>query len=184
MEEARVEIRSAEPEDYAALQALHAQPRVIHGTMQLPFPSRANWRRQCGEPSPDMRFLVACVDGAVVGSIVLHFPAAVRRRHAAELGMAVHDAWQGRGVGSALLRAVTDLADKWLGLTRIELTVYTDNAPAIALYEKFGFVREGRMARYAFRNGAYVDVFAMARLLPPDAGAKGIAGATALPVPP
>ena len=32
-----------------------------------------------------------------------------------------------------------DLAENWLGLTRIELTVYADNASAIALYKKFNF---------------------------------------------
>jgi L-phenylalanine/L-methionine N-acetyltransferase len=37
------------------------------------------------------------------------------------------------------MQAAVDLADKWLNLTRLELEVYTDNAPAIRLYKKFGF---------------------------------------------
>ena len=57
-----------------------------------------------------------------------------------------------------------DLADHWLNLTRLELIVYTDNAPAIRLYEKFGFVREGLHRRYAYREGTWADVYAMARL--------------------
>lgn len=55
-------------------------------------------------------------------------------------------------------------ADHWLGLTRLELTVYTDNAPAIRPYEKFGFVRESLHRRYAYRDGAWADVYAVARL--------------------
>lgn len=49
-------------------------------------------------------------------------------------------------------------------MTRLELEVYVDNAPAIALYRKHGFVEEGRMRAYAFRNGEYVDVWGMARV--------------------
>ena len=42
--------------------------------------------------------------------------------------MAVHDDWQGRGVGTALMGRALDPADNWLNLSRVELTVYTDNA--------------------------------------------------------
>jgi putative acetyltransferase len=78
--------------------------------------------------------------------------------------MAVHDDWQGKGVGAALMEAALDLADNWLNLTRIELSVYTDNAAAVALYEKFGFEIEGTHRRFAFRNGEYVDAYSMARI--------------------
>jgi putative acetyltransferase len=78
--------------------------------------------------------------------------------------MAVRDDWQGKGVGSALMQAAVDLADRWLNLTRLELEVYTDNEPAIRLYKKFGFVVEGTQARFAFRDGQYVDTYSMARL--------------------
>jgi putative acetyltransferase len=57
--------------------------------------------------------------------------------------MGVRDDWQGKGVGSALMRAALDLADNWLGLRRLELNVHADNERAIALYRKFGFEIEG-----------------------------------------
>ena len=57
--------------------------------------------------------------------------------------MAVRDDWQGKGVGTAMMQAVVDLADKWLNLSRLELEVYTDNEPAMRLYQKFGFTIEG-----------------------------------------
>lgn len=71
---------------------------------------------------------------------------------------------QGKGVGSALMSAAVDLAENWMGLTRIQLEVYPDNIPGIALYEKFGFEREGVLRGFAFRDGEYVDVIVMARL--------------------
>ena len=78
--------------------------------------------------------------------------------------MAVRDDWHGKGVGSALMQATVDLADRWLNLTRLELDVFTDNEPAIRLYKKFGFTTEGTMVQFAFRGGQFVDVYLMARL--------------------
>jgi len=62
------------------------------------------------------------------------------------------------------MEAALDLADNWLNLTRVELTVYTDNAAGIALYKKFSFEIEGTYRRYAFRNGEYADAYSMARI--------------------
>ena len=78
--------------------------------------------------------------------------------------MAVRDDWHGKGVGTALMEAALDLAENWLGLTRIELSVYTDNTAGVALYKKFGFEVEGTHRRYALRNGEYVDAYSMARI--------------------
>jgi putative acetyltransferase len=64
------------------------------------------------------------------------------------------------------MQAMCDYADRWMGILRIELTVYADNVPAIALYRKFGFEIEGRHRGYAMRDGRYVDAFAMARIHP------------------
>jgi L-phenylalanine/L-methionine N-acetyltransferase len=82
--------------------------------------------------------------------------------------MAVRDDLQGRGVGTALMKAALDLADNWLNLTRVELTVYADNAAGVALYKKCGFEIEGTHPRYAFRSGEYVDAYSMARIKPPS----------------
>jgi putative acetyltransferase len=78
--------------------------------------------------------------------------------------MSVHDDFQGRGVGTALMRAMLELADNWLGLRRIELEVWADNAAAIHVYEKFGFVVEGTGRQFARRAGELVEAHFMARL--------------------
>lgn len=158
-------IRRAEPSDAEAMRKIFEYPNVIRGTLQLPFPSAERWRKRLAEP-PDGTFnLLACVEDEVVGELGLYtFPNHPRRRHVGQIGMAVRDDWQGKGAGSALMQAMVDLADKWLNLSRVELEVYTDNEPAIRLYKKFGFVVEGTHQRFAFRDGQFVDVYAMARL--------------------
>ncbi len=157
-------IRHAEPDDYEAFHRIFSAPTVIHGTLQLPFPSAERWRKRLAEPREGLYSLVASVEGEVVGTLGLHTsPNHPRRWHAGHIGMAVRDEWQGKGIGSALMEAAIDLADNWLNLARLELTVFTDNAPAIALYERFGFATEGTLAAYVFRDGEYVDCFTMAR---------------------
>ncbi len=160
-------IRHAEPEDHRDIHEIFSGSKAFAGTLQLPYPSLEHWRRRLAEPGDGFYSLVAVVEDRLVGSLGLHtFPDRPRRRHAGAVGMAVHDEWQGKGVGTALLRACVEMADRWINLTRLELEVYTDNEAAIRLYERFGFEREGTLRQYAFRDGRYVDVYQMARLRP------------------
>jgi L-phenylalanine/L-methionine N-acetyltransferase len=158
-------IRRAEPDDYKSMHQVWAGPKAVWGTLQLPFPSAELWRKRLAEPPEGTFNLVACAENEIIGQLGLHtFPNHPRRRHAGQIGMAVMDDWQGKGAGTALMQAAVDLADKWLNLTRLELDVYTDNEPAIRLYKKFGFVIEGTLVNYAYRDGQYVDTYTMARL--------------------
>ncbi|MDX1522519.1 MAG: GNAT family N-acetyltransferase [Anaerolineae bacterium] len=158
-------IRHTEPTDYDAIHRIFTHPKTVWGTLQVPFPSAEQWRKRLAEPPEGLYGLVACIDDEVVGQLGIHtFPSRPRRRHVGQLGMAVRDDQQGKGVGTALMQAAVDLADKWLNLTRLELEVFTDNVAAIRLYEKFDFTIEGTLVQFAFREGHYVDAYLMARL--------------------
>jgi putative acetyltransferase len=156
-------IRAAEPEDLPDLTEVWNQPRAIWGTLQLPFTSLAARRKRFEAHSANETVLVAVIKGKVIGSLGLA-RYENRRAHVGSLGMAVHDAYAGRGAGSALMVAAISQADNWLNLKRLELGVFTDNARAIALYERFGFEREGVSRAYAWRDGAYADTLFMGRL--------------------
>lgn len=158
----QITIRHAEPTDAPALRDLYAMPNAQAGTLHLPMPPLSQWQKRL--ENGDVVALVAEADGRLVGQISLHVEPNPRRKHVACIGMGVRDDWAGKGVGSALMAAALDLADNWLNLHRIELTVFVDNEAAQALYRKFGFVEEGRARDYAFRQGRYVDVFHMARI--------------------
>lgn len=159
-------IRRVDARDAAALAAALASPGAVFGTLQQPYPTEALWAARISGIGPQDQMLVAEVDGVVVGSAGLHGNANPRRAHAAELGISITDAWQGRGIGRKLLTAQLDLADNWLGLQRLELTVFADNEKALALYRSFGFVEEGRLRGYALREGRYVDALTMVRFHP------------------
>ena len=159
--------RVADAEAYARMMS---HPEVYPNLLQMPFQSTEHWHARltesCALGSPHVQ-LVAEAEGQVVGAAGLHpIGTSPRKRHAMLLGINVDAGWQGRGVGTLLMQSLCDYADNWLGLLRIELDVYADNRRAQALYERFGFVREGVRRCEALRDGVYVDGWLMARLNP------------------
>ncbi|WP_431102211.1 GNAT family N-acetyltransferase [Roseateles noduli] len=163
-------LRRPRPEDARAHAELVGHPGVQPSLLQVPYTSELLWHERFSKV-PDTNSgelqLLAFDGERLLGSAGLHSvgPQA-RRRHAMMLGIGVHPDAQGRGVGAALMDALIRQADDWLGVLRIELTVFADNARAIRLYERFGFEHEGRLRGYALRDGRYVDAFTMARLHP------------------
>jgi RimJ/RimL family protein N-acetyltransferase len=105
--------------------------------------------------------LVAVAGGAIVG--LLHIQAS--RHGFGELGMAVARDWRGRGIGSALLAAGIEWARE-RDLHKVTLAVFPHNTAAIALYEKFGFVEEGRQVKQFRRaSGELWDAVEMGLLI-------------------
>lgn len=161
---AAIRIRRRREDDIPALTAIRNMPLVRWGTLSLPFTSVHQMRLRQQATQDDVTCLVACAGEIVLGEAALIPKKPPRIAHGASIGIMVHDDWRHCGVGSALFAALLELADNWLGLKRLELNVYTDNAPAIALYRKFGFEIEGLEVAEAFRDGAFADSYRMARL--------------------
>ena len=155
--------RPMEVSDAAEMAAHLSSPGVVWGTLQVPYTQTAVWsaRLAANVPGRVVDFAVLR-GGAFVGSGGLFGSGLWRERHAATLGMSVSDEVQGQGVGSALLRHLLAAADE-LGLSRVELEVYTDNVRAIALYTRLGFVPEGVLRGEAWRDGGYADALVMGR---------------------
>ncbi|WDR36027.1 GNAT family N-acetyltransferase [Pseudomonas serboccidentalis] len=144
--------------------ALYNDPAVTRQVLQMPFQSTEVWRQRLMADNERALKLVALHQGQVIGNLGLEGYSRIRRSHAGSIGMGVAVAWQGKGVGSTLLAAALDVADNWMNLHRVELTVYADNEAAIGLYRKFGFEDEGLFRDYAVRDGQWVDTLSMARL--------------------
>lgn len=146
---------------------------------------RAAWTPQSGFPSviqasslPGARFfsesnppqihLVAEIDGAVAGYIRLKPPTTLpENAHVLHVsGIAVHPGARRRGVAGALLSAAEPFARN-CGAVKISLRVLGSNGPAMALYERLGYVREGVLRDEFLINGQYVDDVMMAKPVPP-----------------
>ena len=158
-------IRHAEPDDAPGVVAVITAREAARNTLQLPFRAVEDSRKYLAAIPPGDAQLVACAAGEIVGMAGLYrVTRQARRTHTASISLLVRDDWTGRGIGTTLMAAIIDLADNWLALHRLELTVFPDNARAIALYERLGFVTEGIHRDYAIRDGVYVDALFMARL--------------------
>jgi L-phenylalanine/L-methionine N-acetyltransferase len=157
-----IRVRTCEPSDLEAVAAMMNLPRVRYGTLSHGFRTPESLRAWFDNQTPGSVRLCAEIDTRIVGNATLEV-CTPRRAHCGLLGIGVHDAYQGRGVGSALMAAIVDYADHSLGLRRIELEVYPDNAAAVALYRKFGFVEEGRSRGSSIRDGVLADTLHMAR---------------------
>ncbi len=106
-------------------------------------------------------FLVAEIHGEIVGILNCWGSHKQAMKHTARLGISVRKAWQSKGIGTALMTAAINCAKSSSVLTRLDLQVYIDNARGIKLYEKMGFVIEGRLRNSIIRNGKYVDDYHM-----------------------
>lgn len=165
-------IREARPDDagqlIAYIQRLIGEPGINIPLTPAEFTLSVEEEREFlakSAAAPNSIFLLAEVDGEIVGEINCRGGTRQATRHAVTLGISVRQEWRGQGVGAALMAEAITWAKQTGIVTRIELQVYARNEPAIILYKKFGFEVEGRRRRVIFQDGEYLDDLIMALII-------------------
>jgi putative acetyltransferase len=159
-------LREATEDDYpggldALSDAVAAEGRWIGSELPIDHEARRRHRQAVrGEPGRFASFVAVC-DRRPIGHLTIErTPYGV-----ANLGMVVDAEWRGRGVGSALLARAIEWA-RDVGAHKVALEVWPHNERARALYEKFGFVEEGRLVRhYRRKSGELWDAVLMGLVL-------------------
>lgn len=163
-----VTLRPLEPGDAEHHARWFADPEVTR-TLALRYPLSLEAVAQrvtqgAQRAFADRHYTVLANDtGAVVGYTALK--GATPESRDAELDLVIGDraAW-GRGYGTAATRATCRYAFDRLGLHRVHLWVFADHAPAVRVYERAGFVHEGRARDRIFKDGRWRDCLLMGLL--------------------
>lgn len=166
-------LRRAEPDDAARLLAYLNQmagesENVTFGPgeFELSVEEERAILQQVAE-SPTGLYLIAEVAGEIAGTLTFSTGKRPRLRHFGEFGTSVLRKYWNLGVGSHMLAYLIDWARQTGTIRKINLRVRVDNHPAIHLYEKYGFVHEGRITREFYLHGQFVDVYVMGLQLDP-----------------
>ena len=110
--------------------------------------------------------LLALLNDEIAGLVNITADQRKRVRHIGDLFIVIGKKYWNNGLGSLLLEEVVEWAQASGILRRLQLTVQTRNQAAVHLYQKQGFVIEGRQERGAYiEEGGFIDVYQMGRLI-------------------
>lgn len=121
----------------------------------------------------DILLLAFSDNGALVGSLRFFTDKRVRVRHTGQFGLLVIESWRGVGLGRLLIEILIEWARAHAEIEKICLGVFHTNPLAHALYQRMGFIEEGRLARQIkLDDGTLADEILMA-LWVKQSGAQG-----------
>jgi L-amino acid N-acyltransferase YncA len=158
------QIREEDVDGFRAAVDLVARERKHLALLQAPPVEqvRAFVRRNIENGYPQ---IIAMPEDKVVGWCNVPPASRVVSAHVGDLFMGLLPEWRSKGLGERLLRHAIQAADNF-GFLRIELGVFSTNAPAASLYRKVGFVEEGTKSKAILIDDVFHDEIIMARLIP------------------
>lgn len=160
-------IRDARPTDAPEVAAIYAH-HVLHGTASFDFdpPDAAFWTAKIADVgSRGWPFIVADIDNAVVGyAYATQIRDRPGYRYSCEDSIYVRDGAEGRGVGTAMLTALT-AASRDAGFEQMIAVIGGGEPASVALHAKLGFAEVGRLSNIGFKFGRYLDSVYMQRSL-------------------
>ncbi|MHC5538187.1 GNAT family N-acetyltransferase [Singulisphaera rosea] len=164
-------IRSWRFEDQKSL-VRHADDRDVWINLRDIFPhpytpkAARDWLEFVNVMKPELDFAIA-VEGSAVGGVglVLHDDV---ERHSAEIGYWLGQSYWGRGIATAVVRAMTEWAFTHLDVCRIYAAVFEWNPASARVLEKSGYQFEGRLRRSVTKDGKTIDQLLYANTRPRD----------------
>jgi ribosomal-protein-alanine N-acetyltransferase len=165
---AQCTIRSWRPHDSVSL-VRHANNRLVWRNLRDRFPhpytaaDATDWIRRATDATPETHFAIV-IDGDAIGGVGLELQTDVFRR-SAEIGLWLGETYWGRGIGTEVLRAMTEYAFSSFDVCRVYAGVFAWNAASVRMLEKAGYSFEGRLRKSVTKDGQIIDLllYAMVR---------------------
>ena len=117
------------------------------------------------EGDPINAMVLAMAGGEIAGIATISSSHKIKSRHNGELGIVVAQKYQGRGIGTELIRRLTDWARGNGVTTKLSLRTRADNVAAVQLYLRLGFTFEGCLKGDTLMNGQYYATYWMGMML-------------------
>ncbi|WP_427339831.1 GNAT family N-acetyltransferase [Caloranaerobacter sp. DY30410] len=111
--------------------------------------------------SDNKLFLVAEIEGEIIGNLSFKGGSRQRLKHTGEFGISVKKEYWNMGIASQLIKELIEWAKANKIIKKINLKVREDNERAINLYRKFGFIEEGKISKEFYVNGKYYSTILM-----------------------
>ncbi len=167
-----INIREAQPADAEKLIAyVHriSNEPGIHlelspGDFTMSVEQEQEFLRHCADSDTSV-FFIAEVGDEIIGALNCSGSHRRKIRHVTTLGISLAKEYRNQGIGHLMMKRAIEWAKSTGIVTRIQLSVFERNQPAIHIYKKFNFAIEGRRINSIYRDGEYQDTFIMALLL-------------------
>ncbi len=163
-------IRRMQPDDEQAVAEHFIRHRAESGQGDIhfmPYEAHANegpsgvnldaLKRALDQPGWQRWFVAVDTHGQIVGHLDLRGDRLRSANHRCTLGIGIERAYRGQGVGRQLIQQAIDFARAQPQLVWLELWVFGNNFPAIALYQRMGFETVGTTPDQFRLGGEPVD---------------------------
>ncbi|WP_354637384.1 GNAT family N-acetyltransferase [Kitasatospora camelliae] len=163
-----VRLRPMEPSDAGALWRWNSDPEVMRWMVDGYRQTLASVTKRLAERGrntyQDVLYGVEVqADGRLIGLVRLHGAEPETGIAEIDVYLGEKDCW-GRGYASDAMRTMCRYGFEQMRLHKIQLTVVAENHPARHIYQKIGFVEEGRLRQTFRRDGRWHDELVMGLL--------------------
>ena len=120
---------------------------------------------RAAQESPTRVMLFGYVDGQQIASAAVSCLPRAKVCHRAEIGIGVLPEWWGKGVGTAMMNTMEQIALGW-GVHQLELSYVEGNVRAYRLYARLGYQTYGAVPQGVLMpDGTYRDLVLMRKPL-------------------
>ena len=153
-----------EPSDQAACVKHFKEKEIYDHTLRIPFPyTEAHFQewlqiveKTTQQQGRTVQWAIRNEEGSLIGGCGFH-NFQLGESHRAEIGYWLAKPYWGRGIMTAVVRTLCELAFAEFGLVKIVAHVFAENPASARVLEKCGFEQEGYLRKHHLKDKHFVD---------------------------